>query len=234
MSLIPPRHRPAAQPGPIDDPIVAREIARAQRIVEGQNFEIRRTLWKYSALVEEQRRIVCEWRQSLLAGEADPGICAESCPEHYAALTAAAGADAVRHAEQSIVVRMLDERWADHLAFIEDVREGIHLQRYAGREPIMEFHRQIVAGFESLMADVRTETAARFARLRLAGGTIDLHVGRARGLVVHVDLPRERQPVLHAGTVDARQPQHRRRRGHGHARDALPADLRRLSPGRCS
>ena len=101
-------------------------------------------------------------------------MCAESCPEHYAALTAAAGADAVRHAEQSIVVRMLDERWADHLAFIEDVREGIHLQRYAGREPIMEFHREIVAGFESLMADVRTETAARFARLRLAGGTIDL------------------------------------------------------------
>ena len=174
MALIPPRHRPAAQPGPIDDPIVAREIARAQRIVEGQNFEIRRTLWKYSALVEAQRRIVCEWRQALLAGEADPGICAESCPDQYAALTAAAGVDAVQRAEQSIVVRMLDERWADHLAFIEDVREGIHLQRYAGREPIMEFHRQIVDGFESLMADVRTETAARFARLRAAGGTIDL------------------------------------------------------------
>ena len=78
MSLIPAGHRPTPQSGPVEDPIVSREIARAQRIVEGQNFEIRRTLWKYSALVEEQRRIVSDWRQALLAGEADPGICVES------------------------------------------------------------------------------------------------------------------------------------------------------------
>ena len=80
VALIPPAHRPPPGSEPVADPIVSREIARAQRIVEGQNFEIRRTLWKYSALVEEQRRIVAEWRQALLAGEADPGICAEAVP----------------------------------------------------------------------------------------------------------------------------------------------------------
>jgi preprotein translocase subunit SecA len=174
MSLIPESHRPTPQSGPVDDPIVSREIARAQRIVEGQNFEIRRTLWKYSALVEEQRRIIYEWRQSLLADEADPGICVERCADHYALLAQAAGVDAVRHAEQVIVIRLLDERWADHLALIEDIREGIHLQRYGGREPVMEFHRQIVEGFEALMADVREQAAARFARLRLLDATIDL------------------------------------------------------------
>ena len=66
-----------------------------------------------------------------------------------------------------LLVRVLDDRWADHLALIEDVREGIHLQRYGGREPVMEFHRQIVDGFETLMADVRDETAERFERLRV-------------------------------------------------------------------
>jgi preprotein translocase subunit SecA len=174
MSLIPASHRPAPQGAPVDDPIVSREIARAQRIVEGQNFEIRRTLWKYSAVVEEQRRIISDWRQSLLADEADPGICAAGCADHYALLASAAGADAARHAEQVIVVRLIDERWADHLVFIEDVREGIHLQRYGGREPIMEFHRQIVEGFEKVMADVREQAVERFERLRLTGTTIDL------------------------------------------------------------
>ncbi len=174
MSLIPAGHRPTPQSGPVEDPIVSREIARAQRIVEGQNFEIRRTLWKYSALVEEQRRIVYDWRQSLVADEADPGICVESRADHYAMLAKAAGADAVRHAEQAIVVRVLDDRWADHLALIEDVREGIHLQRYGGREPVMEFHRQIVEGFGTLMADVREQTAERFERLRLVDAAIDL------------------------------------------------------------
>src|SRR5215831_10392553 len=37
VSLIPASHRPVRQPGPITDPVVSREIARAQRIVEGQN-----------------------------------------------------------------------------------------------------------------------------------------------------------------------------------------------------
>ena len=60
------------------------------------------------------------------------------------------------------------------LPLIEDVREGIHLQRYGGREPVMEFHRQIVEGFETLMADVREQTAERFERLRLVDAAIDL------------------------------------------------------------
>ncbi len=39
--LIPPQHVPAAREAPIDHPVVRREIARAQRIIEGQNAEIR-------------------------------------------------------------------------------------------------------------------------------------------------------------------------------------------------
>ena len=173
VGLIPPAHRPPPGNEPVTDPIVSREIARAQRIVEGQNFEIRRTLWKYSALVEEQRRIVADWRQALLAGDADPGACAKACPDQYAALSTA-GPDAVLRAEQRITIQALDDRWADHLAAIEDVREGIHLQRLGGREPVTEFHRQIVAGFESLMADVRRDTIERFQRLRVVDGAIDL------------------------------------------------------------
>ena len=155
MSLIPPAHRPQPQAGPLDDPIVAREIARAQRIIEGQNFDIRRTLWKYSAMVDEQRQVVFEWRQALLDGEADPGICRETCADHYAELVARAGAPAGEGAEQSIVMHVIDRRWSDHLAFIEDVREGIHLQRYGGREPVQEFHKQIVDEFSLMMEHVR-------------------------------------------------------------------------------
>ena len=54
------------------------------------------------------------------------------------------------------------------------MREGIHLQRLGGREPVTEFHRQIVEGFGSLMGDVRRETAERFRRLVVVDGVIDL------------------------------------------------------------
>jgi preprotein translocase subunit SecA len=117
---------------------------------------------------------VYRWRQELLLGEADPGVCAERAPEKYRSLVAAAGEDAVRRAEQQITIHVLDKAWAEHLAFIEDVREGIHLQRYGGREPITEFHRQIVEAFSSLMNDVRDDTVQLFEQAEVRDGRIDL------------------------------------------------------------
>ncbi|HEY7500853.1 MAG TPA: accessory Sec system translocase SecA2 [Vicinamibacterales bacterium] len=174
MSLIPKAHLPRPGSGPLDDEVVGREIARAQRIIEGQNFEIRRTLWKYSAVVDDQRAIVYRWRQELLTDEADPGICAERQQERYDALVAEVGADAVRHAEQRLFVHVLDRAWADHLALIDDIREGIHLQRYGGREPLTEFHRLIVDAFSAMMDKVKDEAAETFERLEVRGGRLDL------------------------------------------------------------
>jgi preprotein translocase subunit SecA len=75
--------------------------------------------------------------------------------------------------EAAIVRQALDNRWSDHLATIEDIREGIHLQRYGGREPLTEFHRQIVQAFEELMAGIRSDAVERFSALRVVNGAID-------------------------------------------------------------
>ena len=47
--------------------MVRREIARAQRIIEGQNFELRRTLARYAATLEAQYELVMERRAGRLA-----------------------------------------------------------------------------------------------------------------------------------------------------------------------
>jgi preprotein translocase subunit SecA len=174
MRLIPASHRPTPRDAPIDDAIVRREIARAQRIIEGQNFDIRKTLWRYSDMVDQQRRRVYERRQVYLRDEHDPGVCAEAAPEHYEALVRSAGADAVRRAEQRIMMHLLDRNWAEHLALIEDIREGIHLQRLGGKEPLTEFSRQIIEEFGEMMDRVDEEAVALFERLTSDGGTIDL------------------------------------------------------------
>ncbi len=181
MSLIPKNHRPERSLTPIVDPVVAREIARAQRIVEGQNFDIRRTLWKYSELVDQQRTIVYRWRQELLDGDADPAVCAKRAAEHYTALVGQVGAEAVRQAEQLVTVHALDHAWAEHLTLIEDIREGIHLQRYGGREPVVEFHRQIVEAFGELMDRVNDEAVTIFTRLQIRDGEIDLAAAGVAG-----------------------------------------------------
>ena len=72
--LIPRRFLPAKADGPIESTVVRREVARAQRIIEGQNFEIRRTLARYADVVEAQHRRVMERRQAMLTGEESPDM----------------------------------------------------------------------------------------------------------------------------------------------------------------
>jgi preprotein translocase subunit SecA len=181
VALIPARHRPSPQEGPIDDPIVRREIGRAQRIIEGQHFEIRRTLWRYSAMVEEQRAQMCERREEWLHDAIEPTACAESAPVHYAGLVEAIGAAELRRVENRLTLILLDRRWSAHLGLIEDIREGIHLQRYGGRDPLTEFQRQIIDAYAAMMEGLRAEVVETFDRLHPVNGAIDLDGAGLRG-----------------------------------------------------
>jgi preprotein translocase subunit SecA len=180
-ALIPARHRPSPQDGPIDDPFVRREIGRAQRIIEGQHFEIRRTLWRYSAMVEEQRAQMCERREAWLHDAIEPTACAEGAPARYAGLVEAIGAAELRRVENRLTLILLDRRWSAHLGLIEDIREGIHLQRYGGRDPLTEFQRQIIGAYAAMMEGLRAEVVETFERLRPVNGTIDLDGAGLRG-----------------------------------------------------
>jgi preprotein translocase subunit SecA len=181
LGLIPPGRRPAPQDGPVEDRAVRAAIGTAQRIIEGQNFEIRKTLWRYSSMVEEQRQLMFEHRQGLLADDGSQGICAEHAPGHYAELVREAGAEQVSAAERRLALILLDRRWSDHLALIDDIREGIHLQRYGGRLPMTEFQRQIIDAYAAMMEGLRDEVVERFMRLRAEHGTIDLDRAGLRG-----------------------------------------------------
>lgn len=78
------RHRLQPQPEALDLGPINKEIEHAQRIIEGQNFDIRKSLWKYSSLVEIQRQIVQTWRERILFAEESPEILSMKAPELYA------------------------------------------------------------------------------------------------------------------------------------------------------
>jgi preprotein translocase subunit SecA len=132
-------------------------------------------------MVEEQRAQICARREELLHDASEPTACAEAAPEHHAALVRAAGAAEVARAENRLTMLVLDRRWSDHLRLIEDIREGIHLQRYAGRDPLTEFQRQIIDAYAAMMEELRADVVDRFGSLRAEGGRIDLERLGLRG-----------------------------------------------------
>jgi preprotein translocase subunit SecA len=133
---------PERQPGPLESPAVRREIERVQRIVDGQNFEIRRTLWRYASAIEDQRRAVHERRTALLLGAEQPDVWREDA--RYLPLAAAVGEGALREAERQVTLFHLDRAWREHLALVADLREGIHLVRLGGEDPLTRF--KVAAG----------------------------------------------------------------------------------------
>jgi len=78
---------------------------------------------------------MCERREEWLHDAVEPTACVEGAPAHCAALERAVGAAELRRVENLLTLILLDRRWSAHLALIEDIREGIHLQRYGGRVP---------------------------------------------------------------------------------------------------
>jgi preprotein translocase subunit SecA len=172
--LIPPKIRPAPQDEPVEHPAVRHEVERLQRIVEGQNFEIRKTLWRYSSLVEGQRRALQDWRMATLTGEAELGLCAEQLPERYAELRSRFGEEVPREAERAITLGHVDAAWAEHLALIAEIREGIHLVGLGRQDPLYEFTKQVAGAFMKLHQTIEERIVETFAAAEIAEDGISL------------------------------------------------------------
>jgi preprotein translocase subunit SecA len=171
--LIPAALRPAKRDAPIESVIVRREIARAQRIVEGQNLEIRRTLWRYASAIEDNRRLLQARRQALLRGEEEPDVWREE-GERYDALLAVAGEAAVRRAETAVTLAHIDRAWSEYLCFVADVREGIHLVGLGGQDPLSRFKVQAAEAFRAMEADVDDSVRAALDEIRPGVDGVDL------------------------------------------------------------
>ena len=60
---------------------------RIQRIIEGQNLEIKKTIYTYSSLIEQQRKIIFAKRNEISTGESILDFFKLNSPHQYNRLT---------------------------------------------------------------------------------------------------------------------------------------------------
>jgi preprotein translocase subunit SecA len=167
--------RGVAADGSVTDPGAHWTVGHAQRVAEGANLEIHRNTWRYSKLVEDQRRLVLDQRDRVLRTSAALHALARRCPERYAELAATVSPDVLDGAARQIVLYHLDRGWADHLAALAGIREGIHLRALGrGLDPLNEFHREAVTLFASLLRDVEERSAQTFQTVPITDSGADL------------------------------------------------------------
>ena len=187
---------------PIDHPVMRAEIARAQRIIEGQNFEIRKTLCRYASVLEEQRREVMAARQAHPARRRGTGVWRRS--PRWRALVDEVG-EGCRPPGRSgtVMLFQIDRAWREHLALAADLREGIHLVGLGGQDPLTRFTTELTVAFRGLEDAIEAAVARRprpDTRERRSGRP---GASRHQGALVDMDLPRQRRSVPEPDRDDA-------------------------------
>ncbi|MGI5150540.1 accessory Sec system translocase SecA2 [Plantactinospora sp. CA-294935] len=160
------RHAPDAIPpsprmnadGLVTDEQVDFAVEHAQRIAEGVNHEIHRNTWRYSVVIEQQRKALAERRERLLTTE----VAAEMLTERFPDRAKEMDEELLSKVGRSIALYHLDRLWALHLAELSEVREGVHLRALGRLDPLDEFHRSAVPAFNALVPEIETRTVETF------------------------------------------------------------------------
>ena len=183
--------------GRIDDATTRRFVDHAQRVSEGVQLEIHRNTWRYTRLIEHQRRVLLKHREELLTtdlpatelaalrqerwkkllGESDES--AKKAPKTKAGRRAdkdvvVVSEEALTTAARQIMLYHLDRRWIEHLAFLAEVRETIHLRALAKETPIDEFHRTAIPEFAKITDEIGKRAAKTLDTAKITEDGVDL------------------------------------------------------------
>jgi preprotein translocase subunit SecA len=144
-------------------------LDHAQRVAEGRLLDVHANTWRYNQLIAQQRAIIVERRDTLLRTPSAREELEELAPKRYKELAEKlaekfsddTSEDSVEDSVEArlekicrlIMLYHLDRGWADHLEYLADIRESIHLRALGRQNPLDEFHRMAVDAFASLAAD---------------------------------------------------------------------------------
>ena len=157
---------------------LSKKIAHAQRVIEGANLERRKALYKYSQLVEQQRRGFQQLREDILHQNGVESFI-EDVDLRWQGLS---NIDSDKRTEALIIVVLysLDKIWVEYLSEIEYIKEGIHLigatgtsSMFGGTEPYHVFVRQAHEVFEHLIGELKDCVVETFEAVSIDENGID-------------------------------------------------------------
>ena len=162
---------------PIEAKMVTKAIERAQNTVEGRNSETRKEVLKYDEVMNEQRKVIYALRLQVIDGEdlevqqyyptkfvledlaeaSSTEVLRESLldealayyAEHSASLPG--GKETARQVEREVMLQVIDQRWRDHLAEMDYLREGINLRAMGQQDPLVAWQREGFSMFGQLL-----------------------------------------------------------------------------------
>ena len=75
--------------------------------------------------------------------------------------------EAIRELERVILLKVIDRKWMDHIDDMEQLRQGVGLQAYGQRDPLVEYKLSGYEMFDEMTQNIREETVRLLFHVRV-------------------------------------------------------------------
>jgi preprotein translocase subunit SecA len=113
-----------------------------------------------------QKQLVQQLEQHTTA-EDKAGFLTSLAHDMYEKREAAIGKEVMPQLERFVLLSVIDNIWMTHLDSIDHLREGIRLQAYAQKDPLVEYKNQAFQMFEKLMWSIDDEVAHQIFKVHV-------------------------------------------------------------------
>jgi len=103
--------------------------------------------------------------------------------------------EVMRQIERWVSLTVIDNLWMEHLAAIDDLREGIGLRGYGQRDPLVEYKNEAYGMFERLVSSINSDIAHRIFKVQVQ------IQGKASGNTQRVSHDAEKQSAIDTETA---------------------------------
>lgn len=146
--------------------------------------------------------------------------------EAYAQREQQLGAEAMRHLEKIVLLRVIDELWVDHLEQMEYLRDSVRLRAYGQRDPLVEYKIEGQKMFNQLQDAIGTQVAGMIFKVgfvhpvrgRPAAGMATTALGRSASNGVNqpknVVIQEKREDIIEGRSNISEQMSQESDRGH--------------------
>lgn len=76
--------------------------------------------------------------------------------------------------QKMVLLQTIDVRWKEHLALVDQLKEGINLRAYAQKDPLIEYKKEAFKAYDRLNEIIKAETIEKLMKIQLVEKDRDL------------------------------------------------------------
>lgn len=147
---------------PIENPMISRALERAQKKIEGLNFDARRHVLKFDDVLHHQRTQLYERRNEILTGDNERiqelieriADGEDSYLETMEERKEAIGKDVFYDAVRRVALQTIDMLWVEHLDSMDYLRSSVNLRAYGQKDPLVEYKKEGLRMFRQMEVEI--------------------------------------------------------------------------------